>query len=71
MFTDFRDDDTQSLFAKALSGFGSLSCYGFRNNGAIVLTSDYKLLETLANIEQQEINSNTPRNKKRTKRVRR
>lgn len=67
MFTDFRNDDTQSLFTKALSSFGRLSCYGFRNNGEIVLTSDYKLLEILTNMEQQEINNNTQRNKKRTK----
>ena len=31
MFTDFRDDDTQSLFTKALDGFGKFSFYGFKN----------------------------------------
>ena len=67
MFRDFRDDDTQKLFSKALNCFGDLSCHGFRNNGTIVLTSDYKLLEILATKEQQEINNNTPRNKKREK----
>ena len=66
MFTDFRDDDTQNLFTKALDGFGKFSFYGFKNNGIIILTSDFRLLEILANMEQQEIN-NTPKNKKKRK----
>ena len=63
MFTDFRDDDTQKLFSKALHDFSNTSCYGFRNNGMIVLTSDYELLKILANIERQDIINNTPNNK--------
>ena len=58
MFEDYNKNySTQGLFSEAVKSFRDQPCYGFENNGTILLTSDPYLLELLALIEQATSNS--------------